>query len=98
MPTARWCSSCCCSSSARSAPWRSAFGIVFTLNLLAAVPPTPEIGALLPVGGVLGLTGSIVMVTLAIVCLRLVAAGPGTDTATADAPAAAAEPRVRPVA
>jgi len=75
-----------------------AFGIVFTLNLLAAVPPTPQIGALLPVGGVLGLTGSIVMVTLAIVCLRLVAAGPGTNAATADAPGPVAEPRVRPVA
>ena len=32
-----------------------AFGVVFTLNLLAAVPPTPEIGALLPVGGWLGI-------------------------------------------
>ncbi len=28
-----------------------AFGIVFTLNLLAAAPPTPEIGAALPVAG-----------------------------------------------
>ena len=32
--------------------WLSvAFGVVFTLNLLAAVPPTPEIGAFLPIGG-----------------------------------------------
>jgi Gpi18-like mannosyltransferase len=39
-----------------------AFGIVFTLNLLAAVPPTPEIGALLPIGGLLGIVGSVAMV------------------------------------
>ncbi len=35
-----------------------AFAIVFSANLLAAVPPTPEIRALLPVAGVLGITGS----------------------------------------
>jgi hypothetical protein len=36
-----------------------AFGIVFTANLLAAVPPTPDIAGLLPVAGVLGVAGSI---------------------------------------
>ena len=35
-----------------------AFGIVFTLNLLAAVPPTPAIGEWLPVAGPLGIAGS----------------------------------------
>jgi Gpi18-like mannosyltransferase len=38
-----------------------AFGIVFTLNLLAAVPPTPLIGELLPAGGWLGILGSLTM-------------------------------------
>ena len=41
-----------------------AFGVVFTLNLLAAVPPTPEIGALLPVRGPLGIAGAIAMTAL----------------------------------
>ncbi len=38
-----------------------AFAVVFTLNLLAAVPPTPEIASLLPVGGWLGIVGSVAM-------------------------------------
>jgi Gpi18-like mannosyltransferase len=46
----------------RRAAWLAlAFGIVFTLNLLAAVPPTPEIGGLLPVSGPLGILGSLAM-------------------------------------
>jgi hypothetical protein len=46
----------------RRAAWLAlAFGVVFTLNLLAAVPPTPEIGAALPVSGPLGNAGSIAM-------------------------------------
>jgi Gpi18-like mannosyltransferase len=58
------------------------FGIVFTLNLLAAVPPTPEIGAALPVDGPLGIAGSVAMIALALLCLRL-ATGAG---APADLP------------
>ncbi len=42
-----------------------AFGVVLTLNLLAAVPPTPDIGALLPVAGPLGIGGSVAIVALA---------------------------------
>jgi hypothetical protein len=43
----------------RRAAWLAlAFGVVFTLNLLAAIPPTPEIGRLLPVAGPLGVAGS----------------------------------------
>lgn len=38
-----------------------AFGAVTTLNLLAAVPPTPEIGSLLPVAGPIGVAGSLAM-------------------------------------
>jgi hypothetical protein len=37
------------------------FGVVFTVNLLAAVPPTPAIGAALPVAGPLGIVGSVAM-------------------------------------
>jgi Gpi18-like mannosyltransferase len=46
-----------------------AFGIVFTLNLLAAVPPTPEIGSLLPIGGLLGVAGSIAMLAVCVAIL-----------------------------
>jgi len=48
-----------------------AFGIVFTLNLLAAIPPTPEVGAALPVGGWLGALGSLTMLSLTGVVLWL---------------------------
>ena len=47
-----------------------AFGVVFTLNLLAAIPPTPRIGALLPVDGPLGIAGSIAMLAITVACLR----------------------------
>lgn len=48
-----------------------AFGIVFTLNLLAAIPPTPAIGAALPVGGLLGVIGSLAMTAIAIATLAV---------------------------
>lgn len=51
-----------------------AFGIVFTLNLLAAVPPSPATAELLPISGVLGLIGSGVMTAIALACLWLVIA------------------------
>jgi hypothetical protein len=44
---------------------------VMTLNLLAAVPPTAEIGAVLPIGGLLGLIGSLVTIGLTVVVLWL---------------------------
>jgi hypothetical protein len=53
-----------------------AFGVVFTLNLLAAIPPTPEIGAALPVTGVLGVAGSIAMLAITYAAVRLTAAAP----------------------
>ena len=52
-----------------------AFGVVFMLNLLSAVPPTPEIRALLPVSGVLGIVGSIAMLAITFGSLRLLAEG-----------------------
>jgi Gpi18-like mannosyltransferase len=72
------------------------FGVVFTLNLLAAVPPTPEIGALLPVDGVLGVAGSIAMLALALLCLRLVA-GSGARAGVPVVTAPDGYPDARPV-
>ena len=46
-------------------------GIVFTLNLLAAVPPTPAIGDVLPVDGLLGNVGSLAMLGLTGVMIAL---------------------------
>ena len=43
-----------------------ALAITFTLNLVAAVPASPELGALLPVNGLLGLLGCLVMSILPI--------------------------------
>jgi Gpi18-like mannosyltransferase len=48
-----------------------AFGVVFTLNLLAAIPPTPEIGDLLPVYGPLGVVGSVAMIAITLACVGL---------------------------
>ena len=48
-----------------------AFGVVFTLNLLAAVPPTPGIGELLPVAGPLGVLGSLAMTAICLATLGL---------------------------
>jgi Gpi18-like mannosyltransferase len=49
----------------RRARWLGvAFGIIFTLNLLAAVPPTQEFAAVLSVSGVQGVIGSIAMVAI----------------------------------
>jgi Gpi18-like mannosyltransferase len=50
-----------------------AFGAVFTLNLLAAVPPTAEIGAALRIDGPLGVAGPIAMLAILVAtvwCLR----------------------------
>ena len=49
----------------RAGRWLSlAFGVVFTVNLLAAVPPTPRIGEVLPVAGLLGIAGSLAMLAI----------------------------------
>jgi Gpi18-like mannosyltransferase len=60
------------------------FGIVFTLNLLAAVPPTPAIAELLPVDGALSLAGSVAMLAFTVLCLWLLRRpGPVTITSAA---------------
>jgi hypothetical protein len=53
------------------------FGVAFTLNLLAAVPPSAEVARLLPVQGLLGIAGSLVMLGVTIVVLwALLSASP----------------------
>ena len=47
-----------------------AFGVVYTLNLVAAIPATPELGRIFPVWGPLGVAGSIAMVALTVITLR----------------------------
>ena len=56
-----------------------AFGVAFTLNLFAAVP----IGEWLSVGGALGIAGSIALITITVVTLRLTTArsAPSGDAA-----------------
>ena len=61
-----------------------AFGVVFTLNLLAAVPPTPDIGRWLPISGLLGVAGSVAMLATTYAVVRLLATAPtGRDAAGA---------------
>jgi Gpi18-like mannosyltransferase len=61
------------------------FSVAFTLNLLAAAPPTSEIGRLLPIGGALGLIGSLTMlgVTIAVLVMLLRAASGSEESASA---------------
>jgi len=55
----------------RRAAWLAlVFGVLFTLNLLAAIPPSVDIGAALPVSGPLGIAGSIAM--LAVLCATVI--------------------------
>jgi hypothetical protein len=51
-------------------------GVAFTLNLLAAVPPSAQIGELLPVAGPLGIVGSIVLLVVTIAVLQALLAAP----------------------
>ncbi|MEA2520256.1 MAG: hypothetical protein QOF49_2336, partial [Chloroflexota bacterium] len=54
----------------RRAAWLAlVFGAAFTLNLLAAAPPTPAIGRALPIAGPLGVAGSLVMLAVLIATL-----------------------------
>ena len=46
--------------------WWLAFSATFLLNLVAAVPPSPEVGAVLPAFGPLGLVGALAMTGLCI--------------------------------
>ncbi len=57
--------------------WLSlALGVVFVLNLLAAVPPTPEVGPILSIGGPLGIAGSLAVLAITgVVLILLLGAG-----------------------
>jgi hypothetical protein len=50
-------------------------GVTFTLNLVAAVPPTIELGRLVPIGGLVGLAGSIAMTVVALLVVAMLAEG-----------------------
>ena len=64
------------------------FGVAFTLNLLAAVPPTPRIGELLPVQGPLGIAGSLAMLAVTIgVLWALISAPPAEPESEVEAEA-----------
>ena len=56
-----------------------AFGVVLTLNLLAAVPPTDQIRAILPIGGALGIVGSFAMVGITMAVLAILVASARTE-------------------
>ena len=44
-------------------------GIVVALNQVAAVPPSPEVASLLPVAGILGVTGSVAIIAVTAILL-----------------------------
>jgi hypothetical protein len=50
-----------------------AFGTVFTLNLLAAVPPTTDLRRALPVSGPLEIAGAIAMIAITVITVTLLA-------------------------
>lgn len=52
-----------------------ALAVVLTLNLVAAVPASPELGALIPVGGLVGIMGATAMLPLTGWSLRQVVDG-----------------------
>jgi Gpi18-like mannosyltransferase len=63
------------------------FSIAFTLNLLAAIPPTDLVRQLLPVNGFVGILGSVVLTLVTAVTLALVVRPPERDEVRARAPA-----------
>ena len=46
-----------------------AFGVVFTLDLLSAAPPTPIFSAWLPFGGVVSIVGALAMIAITFLTL-----------------------------
>ncbi len=57
-----------------------AFGILFTLNLAAAIPATPVLASV-PLGGALGIAGSLGMLSLTAACLWLLLRAPPVGAA-----------------
>ena len=65
------------------------FAVVFTLNLVAAIPPDDAVAAALPVAGPLGIVGSIAMLAITVIAIRWMGpTGPVAD-AEPDVPSAA---------
>ena len=58
-----------------------AFSVAFTLNLLAAIPPTDLVRQLLPVNGFVGIVSSVVLTVVTAVTLALVIRPPELDGA-----------------
>ena len=61
-----------------------ALTVVMTLNLVAAVPPSADIGALIPIGGPFGLLGALVTTGLMVYVLWLLVSGSAPSDETAD--------------
>jgi Gpi18-like mannosyltransferase len=55
---------------ARARGLAAALAVVFTLNVVAAAPPTPGIATLVPVDGLLGILGSIAMLAITLLVCR----------------------------
>ena len=72
--------------------WWLAFGATFFLNLVAAVPPSPQVGALLPVSGPLGVAGAIAMTALCIWAVILTRQASVSASPTPPAAASATDP------
>ena len=63
------------------------YAIVFSLNLIAAVPPSPAVGNLLPIGGPLGIVGSLATLGVTGAVLRTLVARSPDRAAVPAAPA-----------
>jgi Gpi18-like mannosyltransferase len=63
-----------------------AFGVTFSLNLAAAIPPSDEVGARLPVSGALGVVGSASMLAITLVALLLLLRARADRAAVSPAP------------
>jgi hypothetical protein len=66
--------------------------IVFTLNLVAAVPPADEIRVLLPVSGAFGVVGSVIMVAICGLTFIALFERPGPSSGGVGAPEALRSP------
>jgi hypothetical protein len=54
-----------------------ALATVFSLNLIAAIPPDLEPGSVIPVTGIVGIIGALAMIAIFVATLRLVRSEPG---------------------
>jgi Gpi18-like mannosyltransferase len=71
-------------------------GVVTTLNLLAAIPPSEQIGGLLPISGPLGVAGSLAMIAITLLVLAETVASARTLAPALADEGSAAVPEPRP--